>query len=98
MSPVSRRAAIVALLVFAARFASAQPNNYSEGGYSNRRSAAPGESIAFHIASAISPFHVQVVNMSSPETVLVLGIATWSAANRGRTLQDSLAGTWLVAR
>jgi hypothetical protein len=31
-------------------------------------------------------------------SVLVLGITTWSAMNRGRTLQDRLAGTWLVAR
>lgn len=43
---------------------------YTEGGYANRISVAQGATIDFHIATSVSPFALQIVNLKSPETVL----------------------------
>lgn len=70
MRTVLNCAVLLLALTLAAPRVSAQPRNYSEGGYANRHSVAVGESIAFHIATSRAPFDVQIVNMASPFTVL----------------------------
>ena len=64
------RAALLLTLTFTASLALAQPFNYSQGGYADKHSVASGETIAFHIASSMSPFDVEIVNMASQFTVL----------------------------
>jgi hypothetical protein len=39
-----------------------------------------------------------VVAAVAVTTILVVGVVIWSAGTRGRSLQDRLAGTWLVPR
>lgn len=68
--PFARRALLPSLLMCLASFASAQTSNYSEGGYADRRSAAVGENISFHISTSRSPFDIEIVNLVSPDTVL----------------------------
>ncbi|MCU1227735.1 MAG: hypothetical protein JWO97_619 [Acidobacteria bacterium] len=42
----------------------------SEGGYANRTSVAAGDTIEFRIATAMSPFDVELVNLAHPTDVL----------------------------
>jgi len=69
MRPVSLRVALLLALACSAPLASAQ-NQYAEGGYADRRSVTVGGNISFHIATATSPFAVQIVNLASPFTTL----------------------------
>ncbi|MCU1228564.1 MAG: hypothetical protein JWO97_1448 [Acidobacteria bacterium] len=44
--------------------------DYNEGGYASRTSVIAGGTISFHIATAVSPFELQIVNLAHPNTVL----------------------------
>lgn len=44
--------------------------NYAQGGYADRTSVAQGGTIAFHIATSITPFTVEIVNLAQPSQVL----------------------------
>jgi hypothetical protein len=63
------RAVLPSLLFLAAASAFAQ-GPYDEGGYADRHGVAAGGTIAFYIATAVSPFNVEIVNLASPFTVL----------------------------
>lgn len=67
---LTRRLLSCCLLTWLASFATAQTNNYSEGGYADKHSVAVGESISLHIATSRSPFDIEIVNLASPATVL----------------------------
>jgi hypothetical protein len=43
---------------------------YGEGGYASAASVAQGGLLEFHIATAVSPFPLQIVNLATPDTVL----------------------------
>ena len=43
---------------------------YTEGGYASAISVTQGATIDFHIATSLSPFALQIVNLKSPDTVL----------------------------
>jgi len=43
---------------------------YTEGGYASAASVAQGATIDFHIATSVSPFALQIVNLKTPDTVL----------------------------
>ena len=49
-------------------------------------------------AVSASEFVAGVVAAVAIATVLVVGVVVWSASTPGRSLQDRLAGTWLVPR
>jgi hypothetical protein len=44
---------------------------WSEGGYANRTSVAPGETIEFRIATRVSPFDLRISNLAQSESVLM---------------------------
>lgn len=56
--------------VLNATVADAQARTYSEGGYATHHSVAAGDPIGFHISTATSPFHIEIINLASPYTVL----------------------------
>lgn len=59
---------------------SATAETWNEGGYTSRTSVLPGQSIDFHIATATSPFSVEIVNLARPSTVLTTLSGLTSAA------------------
>jgi hypothetical protein len=44
--------------------------SYTEGGYASVMSVAQGATIDFHIATSVSPFALEIVNLKAPDTVL----------------------------
>ena len=81
--PLTRRSLLIsALTIFvllvvatpasARRRAVGPPMNllYTEGGYASATSVVQGGSIRFHIATSISPFNVEIVNLADNTTVL----------------------------
>lgn len=58
---------------------------YSQGGYADRTSVMQGSSIRLHIATAISPFTLQVVNLAQPGvTVLARTVSSRQQDCSGR--------------
>ena len=43
---------------------------YTEGGYANQISVPQGATLDLHLATAVSPFHVQIVNLARPNDIL----------------------------
>jgi hypothetical protein len=43
---------------------------YDRGGYADRASVPQGGTISFHIATSVSPFTLEIVNLAQPATVL----------------------------
>lgn len=97
---IARCATLVALLAV-----SAFGGTYDEGGYADRTSVAPGGTIAFHVATAVSPFDLQIVNLAHPNDVLATVSGLSSAPNdcTGRwetgcdwpvTTQFAVPATW----
>jgi hypothetical protein len=65
--PISRLFCAVAVLAAAPlAFASV----YDRGGYADRTSVPQGGTIAFHIATSVSPFTLEIVNLAHPNDVL----------------------------
>ncbi|HEX6083719.1 MAG TPA: N,N-dimethylformamidase beta subunit family domain-containing protein [Thermoanaerobaculia bacterium] len=58
---------LLAILVPTAAFGQ---RSYDEGGYADRHSVVAGSSIAFHIATTVSPFSVEIINTATPGTVI----------------------------
>jgi hypothetical protein len=75
-----RRSICVLSLVCLAPLALAA-NNYAQGGYADRTSVAQGGTIAFHIATSIAPFTVEIVNLAQPTQVLTTITGLTSAAS-----------------
>jgi hypothetical protein len=69
MSMLLRRSICVFLLAGFGPLALAAAN-YAQGGYADRTSVAQGGTIAFHIATSIAPFSVEIVNLAQPAQVL----------------------------
>lgn len=70
MIPSSARAVLLALSLLSAATAAAQLPEFSEGGYAGRHSVVAGGSITFHIATSVTPFAVEIFNMTAPGAVL----------------------------
>src|SRR5688500_18808005 len=68
MSPLLRRLICVFSLYGLAPLALAA--DYAQGGHADRTSVAQGGTIAFHIATSIAPFTVEIVNLAQPSQVL----------------------------
>lgn len=67
-TPVPLLAVLSVLLVTAdLAFADA---SWEQGGYADRTSVAPGQSIVFHIASTVSPFSLEIYNLARPAEIL----------------------------
>ena len=64
------RAALLFLLAVLTATAALGQRSYDEGGYADRHSVVAGNAISFHIATSVSPFSVQIVNLASPSTVI----------------------------
>jgi hypothetical protein len=62
---------------------------YTEGGYADRISVAQGQPITFHIASAITPLRVDIVNLAEPDVVVrsISNVATHQQNCSGRAAQ-----------
>jgi hypothetical protein len=56
-------------------------NNYSQGGYADRTSVPQGGTIAFHIATSVTPFSLEIVNLAQPAQVLATIGSLTSAAS-----------------
>ena len=70
MFPVRVRVALLFLFVILASSPALGQNSYSEGGYADRHSVVAGNTISFHIATSVSPFSVEIINLASQHTVL----------------------------
>ena len=81
MPPALARAAFLAVLLLIAAPSSAQIPVYAEGGYADKHSVAAGGTIAFHIASASSPFKVEIFDVTAPYSVLQTINGLSSSAN-----------------
>lgn len=86
MGPLFRRLFCVLALLGAAEIAHAQ-SNYTQGGYADRTSVPAGGTITFRIATATSPFSLQIVNLAHPADVLATISGLTSAPN-------DCAGLW----
>jgi hypothetical protein len=62
-------------------------SSYTQGGYADRTSVPAGGTISFRIATATSPFDLQIVNLAHPADVLATISGLTSAAN-------DCAGLW----
>jgi hypothetical protein len=60
----------VAVAVLFTLTTAAYAADYNEGGYASRTSVIAGGTISFHIATAVSPFELQIVNLAQPNSVL----------------------------
>ncbi|MEA2488307.1 MAG: hypothetical protein QOH21_99, partial [Acidobacteriota bacterium] len=69
--------------------------DWSQGGYASRTSVAQGGSISFHIATATSPFNLQIVNLANPSQVLTTISGLTSAARNCNDLWEAGCG-WPV--
>ena len=70
MLPTRLRTVLLFLLLILVTTAAFGQRAYDEGGYADRHSVVAGNSIAFHIATSVSPFSVEIVNMASPHSVI----------------------------
>lgn len=95
--PLTFRPLLLCMLMSVASFATAQTNNYSEGGYADKHSVAVGENISFHISTSRSPFDIEIVNLASPATVL-LRIAGVASQPRDCTGMWESGCNWPVTR
>jgi len=60
---------------------------FTEGGYADRTSVRQGESIRFHIATSISPFTVNVVNLGDRRTMFTRTVTATPQNCSGRAAQ-----------
>jgi hypothetical protein len=73
MSRIRSRQLCLVIFLIASAFGislSAAAPDYTQGGYADRTSVAQGARIAFSIATASSPFNLQIVNLAQPAQVL----------------------------
>jgi hypothetical protein len=68
--PLSLARLFCAVVLLAAAPLAVAASIYDRGGYADRTSVLQGGTISFHIATSVSPFTLEIVNLAQPNSVL----------------------------